>query len=117
MLEKLITVWQTAKKASDVIMVFDISESMNGKPLAEAKQGAKAFLGTLHERDDVSLIFFNGNVFLTIGPKKLGPSRGEIEGRIDAQIADGKTALYDAVAQAYDTAKKRAEKSPRRSTP
>jgi Ca-activated chloride channel homolog len=111
-LEKLIAVWQTAKKASDVIMVFDISGSMNGKPLAEAKQGAKAFLGTLHERDDVSLIFFNGNVFPTIGPKKLGTSRGEIEGRIDAQIADGRTALYDAVAQAYDTAKKRVEKAP-----
>jgi Ca-activated chloride channel family protein len=111
-LEKLIAVWQTAKKASDVIMVFDISGSMSGKPLAEAKQGAKAFLGTLHERDDVSLIFFNGNVFPTLGPKKLGSSRAEFEAKIDSQIADGNTALYDAVAQAYDTAKKRAEKSP-----
>ncbi len=110
-LEKLIAVWQTAKKTSDVIMVFDISGSMSGKPLAEAKQGAKAFLGTLHERDDVSLIFFNGNVFPTIGPKKLGPSRAELEAKIDSQIADGNTALYDAVAQAYDTAKKRAAKS------
>jgi Ca-activated chloride channel family protein len=111
-LEKLIAVWQTAKKSSDVIMVFDISGSMNGKPLAEAKSGAKAFLGTLHERDDVSLIFFNGNVFPTVGPLKLGTSRAQIEGKIDEQIADGRTALYDAVAQAYDTAKKRAEKSP-----
>ncbi|MEP7124034.1 MAG: VWA domain-containing protein [Byssovorax sp.] len=111
-LEKLVAVWQTAKKPSDVIMVFDISGSMSGKPLAEAKQGAKAFLGTLHERDDVSLIFFNGNVFPTIGPKKVSTDRGELERRIDEQIADGGTALYDAVAQAYDTAKKRAEKSP-----
>ncbi len=111
-LEKLIAVWQTAKKASDVIMVFDISGSMSGKPLDEAKQGAKAFLGTLHERDDVSLIFFNGIVFPTVGPLKVGTSRAQIEKKIDEQIADGRTALYDAVAQAYDTAKKRADKSP-----
>jgi Ca-activated chloride channel homolog len=111
-LEKLIAVWQTAKKTSDVILVFDISGSMNGKPIEEAKTGAKAFISTLHERDDVSLIFFNGTVFPTIGPKKLGPNKADIEQRIDAQIADGRTALYDAIAQAYDTAKARADKAP-----
>lgn len=111
-IEKLLAVWQKAKKASDVILVFDKSGSMNGKPLAEAKQGAKAFLATLHDRDDVSLIFFDGNVYPAFGPKRLGESKAEILSRIDALIADGKTALYDATAQAYDLARGRAEKAP-----
>jgi Ca-activated chloride channel family protein len=111
-IDKLIALWQTAKKASDVTIVFDTSGSMNGQPLAEAKSGAKAFLGTLHERDDVSLTFFSGRVYPTIGPKKLGPNKADIYGRIDAQIADGRTALYDAISQAYGEARARAEKAP-----
>ena len=111
-IDKLLVLWQTAKKPSDVAIVFDTSGSMNGTPLAEAKSGAKAFLGTLHDRDDVSLIFFSGKVYPTIGPKKLGVSKADIFGRIDAQIADGRTALYDAVAQAYGEARARAEKAP-----
>ena len=111
-LEKLVGVWQTAKKSSDVIVVFDISGSMRGKPLAEAKSGAKAFLSTLHARDDATLIFFNGNVFSPFGPKKVGTSRAELDAKIDGQIADGKTALYDAVAKALELAQGRAEKAP-----
>lgn len=111
-IEKLLAVWQKAKKASDVILVFDKSGSMSGKPLEEAKQGAKAFLATLHDRDDVSLIFFDGNVYPPFGPKRLGESKAEILSRIDGLIADGRTALYDATAQAYDLARGRAEKAP-----
>jgi Ca-activated chloride channel family protein len=111
-IDKLLAVWQKSKKSSDVILVFDKSGSMNGKPLEEAKRGAKAFLSTLHDQDEVSLIFFDGKVYPTIGPKKLGESKAEVLGRIDGLIADGRTALYDATAQAYDLAKGRADKAP-----
>ncbi len=113
-LEKLLQVWQTNKKSSDIILVLDKSGSMAGKPLAEAKEGAKAFLGTLHDTDEVSLIFFDGVVYPTFGPKRLDTGRQEIDQRIYSLIADGQTALYDATAQAYDLAKKRAEKEPAR---
>jgi Ca-activated chloride channel homolog len=111
-LDKLLAVWQTAKKASDVILVFDKSGSMRGAPLKEAKLGANAFLATLHDRDEVSLIFFDGNVYPTFGPKRLGEAKAEIARRVDEVIADGRTALYDATAQAYDLARARAEKAP-----
>ena len=54
-LEKLLDVWKKTKKASDIILVVDKSGSMEGKPLAEAKVGAKAFLDILHDRDEVTL--------------------------------------------------------------
>jgi Ca-activated chloride channel family protein len=111
-LEKLLASWQDTKKASDVIVVFDTSGSMNGKPLAEAKTGAKAFLGTLHDRDEASLIFFSTKVQPMIGPQPIADGRKDFEARIDAQIAAGNTALYDAIAKAYDTAKLRAERAP-----
>lgn len=112
-LEKLLAVWQLTKKSSDIVFVFDKSGSMSGRPLAEAKVGAKAFLDILHPRDEVTLIFFDGKVYPPIGPKKLeGNGKQELVSRIDSVIADGKTALYDATAEAYVIAQTRAQAAP-----
>ncbi len=70
---------------------------MIGQPLAEAKQGAKAFLASLDPRDRVTLLFFDGRIYPPIGPLEVGKSRKELEDRIDGVIASGGTALYDAV--------------------
>ncbi|WP_437896438.1 substrate-binding and vWA domain-containing protein [Sorangium sp. So ce124] len=113
-LEKLLGVWQSVKKTSDVILVFDKSGSMAGKPLAEAKNGAKSFLDVLHDRDDVTLLFFDGALYPAIGPKQLGKDKAELVARIDGAVADGKTALYDAVARAYELALARAKAEPAR---
>jgi Ca-activated chloride channel family protein len=111
-LERLLATWRLTKKSSDVIFVMDKSGSMRGKPLDEAKAGAKAFLGMLQDRDEVTLIFFDGQVYPPLGPLKLVAGRAELLGRLDMVIADGKTALYDAVATAYDLAQGRAKSSP-----
>ncbi|MCC6553685.1 MAG: VWA domain-containing protein [Polyangiaceae bacterium] len=113
-LEKLLAVWRDAKKSSDVILVFDKSGSMGGTPLAEAKKGAKSFLDILHDRDDVTLIFFDGKVYPAVGPKQIGKEKAELVARIDATIADGQTALYDATAEAHKLALERAKKEPAR---
>jgi Ca-activated chloride channel family protein len=114
-IDKLITVWRdSAKRATDVELVFDKSGSMNGKPLIEAKRGANAFIDMLHDRDDVTLLFFDGTVYPAFGPKPLKTARAEVHGRIDGTIADGRTALYDAIALAYDAAQKRSKTAPDR---
>lgn len=112
-LKKILSIWQQTKKASDIVMVFDKSGSMNGKPLAEAKQGAKAFLDVLQPRDEVTLIFFDGRVYPPVGPRKLDPAgKKELLARIENVLADGKTALYDATADAYQMAQNRAMSAP-----
>ncbi|AUX48463.1 von Willebrand factor A [Sorangium cellulosum] len=113
-LEKLLAVWQDAKKTSDVILVFDKSGSMAGRPLAEAKKGARSFLDILHDRDDVTLLFFDGALYPPIGPKQLGKDKADLVARIDGTVADGKTALYDAVAKAHELALARARAEPAR---
>ena len=112
-IDKLLAVWRDrAKRLSDVIVVFDTSGSMNGKPLAQAKTGAKAFLDTLNDRDELSLLFFNSVVSPPFGPKTKRAGYAEFVARIDGQFAGGGTALYDAIATAHDIAGKRAVAEP-----
>jgi Ca-activated chloride channel family protein len=100
-LDALLAAWRKNKKAADVMLVFDKSGSMEGKPLAEAKAGAKAFIETLGDRDRVSLLFFDTKVYPPVGPMPLGPNKQSLLARIDGAIAGGGTALYDATLEAY----------------
>src|SRR5258705_10789131 len=74
---------------------------MKGKPREEAKQGAKAFIGTLDARDDVTLIVFNHTVPPPVGPLQVGRDRKQLDASIDAITAGGDTSLYDATGAAY----------------
>lgn len=95
-LDALLATWRRTKKPADVVLVFDKSGSMRGRPLDEAKRGAKAFLATLEARDQVTLMVFDRTVYPPYGPVELGVARDELESRIDGISASGGTALYDA---------------------
>jgi Ca-activated chloride channel homolog len=95
-LEALLATWRRTKKPADVVLVFDKSGSMSGRPLDEAKRGGKAFLATLDARDHVTLMFFDRKVYPPYGPVELGKAKAELEARIDGISASGGTALYDA---------------------
>jgi len=113
-LEKLLDVWKQTKKTTDVVMVFDKSGSMNGRPLEEAKRGAKNFLDVLSDRDEVTLVFFDHVVHPPVGPTKLGGGgREQLARRVDGVIADGGTSLYDAIDFAYGEITKRAARASR----
>jgi Ca-activated chloride channel homolog len=99
-LQAMVALWRSAKKAANVVLVFDKSGSMAGAALAEAKQGAKTFLGGLDPRDNVTLLFFDHRVYPPVGPLQAGAGKAQLEQRIDGVIADGGTALYDAIAAA-----------------
>jgi Ca-activated chloride channel family protein len=112
-LEQLVALWRTVKKTSDVVLVFDKSGSMQGEPLTQAKAGAKAFIAALDPRDRVTIVFFDSEVYPPIGPLPAGTGRAELEQRIDGVVADGGTALYDAI-DAARTAIAAASKSSKR---
>jgi len=107
--------WEATKKTADVTLVFDKSGSMQGPPLAEAKVAAQAFLDDLGDRDEVSLLFFDNRVADPETPAPLGGGGREAQKqRIEGALAEGGTALYDAIDVAYDAAAARAEKDPSR---
>ncbi len=113
-LEALLASWRKTKKAADVVIVFDKSGSMAGRALDEAKAGAKAFLGTLEARDQVTLMFFDSRIYPAYGPVDVGTHRAELESRIDGISADGGTALYDATLAARDLLEARRKASAHR---
>jgi Ca-activated chloride channel family protein len=100
MLGALVEAWKQTKKPADVVLVLDKSGSMAGRPLDEAKAGAKAFLATLDPRDQITLEFFDAVVYPPVGPLTVKDARAELESRIDGVSAGGGTALYDATAVA-----------------
>ena len=113
-LKSLLALWAESKKPTDVVLVFDKSGSMKGQPLVEAKAGAKAFLDGLHDRDEVSLLFFDTHTYDATPPAALGAARAGLKKRIDGAIASGGTALYDATWEAYEAAQARQRRNPAR---
>jgi Ca-activated chloride channel family protein len=113
-LEKLPSVWAATKRGADVVIVFDKSGSMGGPPLAAAKAGAKAFVATLPDRDEVAFAPFDDKVYPPRGPYRLGApgARQRLAGDIDMTSANGGTSLYDAIATAHDNAMLRARETP-----
>lgn len=113
-LRKLLEVWKSTKRSAEVVLVFDKSGSMAGRPLEQAKAGAKAFLDNLQDQDEVTLVFFDSQIYPPIGPQALGKARADLASRVEATSAGGGTALYDVIAQAYRDAQERARKDPSR---
>ncbi|HME91728.1 MAG TPA: vWA domain-containing protein, partial [Myxococcaceae bacterium] len=111
---KMLEVWKSIKRSADVALAFDKSGSMAGRPLEQAKAGAKAFFDNLQDQDQVTLMFFDHNIYPPIGPQTLAKGRSDLLSRIEAISAGGGTALYDAVAQAYRDAQERGRKDPSR---
>jgi Ca-activated chloride channel homolog len=113
-LAALLDAWRSQKKSADVMIVFDRSGSMRGQPLDEAKAGAKAFIEGLGDRDSLSVMFFDDQVQAPTPPQPLSKSRAKLLEQVDQVFADGGTALYDAVAAAYDLMLARAKQEPGR---
>lgn len=113
-LRAVLDAWGENKKSTDVVFVFDKSGSMRGAPLAQAKVGARSFIESLGDRDEVTLLFFDDKVHEPVGPFVLGASRQKLLERIDGVIADGGTALYDATKAGWDVSMARAAKQPGR---
>jgi Ca-activated chloride channel family protein len=113
-LANVLEVWKDVKKPADIVLVFDVSGSMKGDPLAQAKTGALSFLDRLHPTDELTIFFFNHEVMPAFGPLAIGDGKDELVKRVNGAIADGGTALYDAIDKAYKVAQADARVRPGR---
>jgi VWFA-related protein len=77
----------------NVVLTLDVSESVEGRPLGYLKEAAHAAVGLLRSEDRTSLVAFNDYVTLRSDWTADFPS---VSKAIDATIASGATALYDA---------------------
>lgn len=82
-----------------VVLLMDISGSMEGSPLVEAKVAALAFLNESRPQDAVSLVAFNDKVEVV---RPFTWDMLKVRTGVHSLASRGGTALYDALSKAVD---------------
>jgi tight adherence protein B len=84
-------------QSKSIILALDRSQSMRGKPLANALAAARQFVGTLGANDHVGIVVFGRAAIALQGAS--GGSPGDAESTLSSVSVDSRpgTALYDAV--------------------
>jgi Ca-activated chloride channel homolog len=94
--------WHDHKKHTNITLVFDISGSMNEEGrIQSARPGAQELIRMLNDRDTFRMVPFNDRVYGNAPARPMGEIRQRALSDAGGLMADGGTALYDAIAIAY----------------
>jgi Ca-activated chloride channel family protein len=109
-MEALLALWPKVKKPTRVVLVLDVSGSMRQEQrLTMAQTAAQELVDLLGPRDTVSLMSFSSAVrWVRQDIKMAEAGKKDVKDAIGALLASGETALYDAVAQAWQTSQDKA---------
>jgi len=111
-IEATLRLWREHKRAANVTLALDVSGSMNdegGARIAGAREGARQLVATLADRDRFSLVLFNQEARWLNQGALLKQARESLDAALASAIADGGTALYDAIRAAVE--RQRAEQA------
>lgn len=102
-IDAALKLWRANKKRSDITLVFDRSGSMRQEQRMEnARAGAQQFVELLDGEDSFSFLAFNAQPVWVVEGAKLSEARPQVLQTLGGIFPDGGTALYDAIAMAYD---------------
>jgi len=105
---KTVTVAQGVPSPSkDVYVLLDVSGSMDGSKLSQAKEGLKNIHEFLREDDRLAILTFDNNAYFKLKPRPNGQVKrqNELPELLDRIFARGGTALYDAIWMAIEQMK------------
>ena len=91
-----------AKKPVDLVVVMDVSGSMEGEKINAARKSLIDFVNLLDDRDRLQIILFSDQLITLTPLSTLGEKRQEVVQRVGGIIEGGDTRLYDAVDMAYE---------------
>ncbi|MEM7034174.1 MAG: substrate-binding domain-containing protein [Chloroflexota bacterium] len=94
------------KRKSTVLVVLDTSGSMEGERIQTATEATVNFLSRLHPDDEVGVFIFSDGVTVLGPPSKVSGSIEDLSSRVGTLVADGNTALYQAVCDATEEAER-----------
>jgi Ca-activated chloride channel family protein len=102
-LEALLQTWQAVRKRVNVLLVVDISGSMEDeKKLPAVQDGLVLFLNQLVTDDRVGILTFNDQITSLTDLTPLGPKRDQVVQQIYALSAGYKTKLRDVTLEAVE---------------
>jgi Ca-activated chloride channel family protein len=95
-------VWWYTKRHTNVVLVVDTSGSMEGNKIRNVKEALSAFVEQIKGTEEaVGLVEFYSYVDVLVPLEKLAVNRDNLLRAIDSLVADGDTALLDAVYESY----------------
>ncbi len=89
--------WQDVKRPGIVTFVVDVSGSMSGNKLEQAKQGMTRALDGMAQNNQVGFLTFSETITTQIPVAPLATNRFAITSAVGHAKAQGSTALYDAI--------------------
>jgi len=101
-IDSILKLWEQHKKSANVVLVLDISGSMNDEgKIQSAREGAKQLVSLLSDNDRLSLVPFSSQVNWAKQDVPIRNGRDQLDSTISSLFAGGGTALYDAINSAY----------------
>lgn len=98
----VLSLWQERKKKSNIVLVIDISGSMRGQKINQARKAALDMLANMADADTFSMLAFNNRTSWPVKGVSLKTKRKRAERKIKLLFAYGGTALYDAIAKGHE---------------
>jgi Ca-activated chloride channel homolog len=89
--------WQDVKKPGVIVLAVDLSGSMAGEKMVQAKEGVKRFLEAVAPHNLVGLVTFADQVQERVEIAPISENKYRLAEIIDRARADGGTGIYDAV--------------------
>ncbi|MBK8905982.1 MAG: VWA domain-containing protein [Anaerolineaceae bacterium] len=96
----VIDLFNITKRKATILIVLDVSGSMEGERIRTARDATIEFLSRLDANDEVGLTIFYDSVTELAPPSRVGDVVEGLNQRVAGLIAGGNTALYQAVCDA-----------------
>jgi Ca-activated chloride channel family protein len=101
-LAEILPTWRTVKKPVDLVVLIDISGSMQGEKISAARASLIDFIDLLDDRDRLQVIAFHEQLIEITPLTELGPKRDDVRTRVSGIIECCGTRLYDALDLGYE---------------
>ncbi|MFO7682770.1 MAG: VWA domain-containing protein [Chloroflexota bacterium] len=96
----IIDIFQLNKRKATVMLVLDVSGSMEGDKIKTAREATVEFLSRLDPNDEVGVMIFSDAPTILSAPTRTGDVAEGLNQRISGLVANGNTAMYEAVCDA-----------------
>ncbi len=103
LINHIIAMWHQVKKKATVVLLLDVSGSMEGSKIKQAAQGASLFIDQMDLADEIHVIIFSNEVIKLPNAGPVGGNAESLKAIIEGLYAGGGTALHQAVITGLDT--------------